>query len=152
MLRAVIIFIIHLFALQGAIVAQSFQNGEEDPAEAFRISYEQLALRSKLWQVRRLNLFRMEPVRLYWPYLVLPDNKSLLYTTYDVYPFDLASAMAFGGQGTRMQPVSSNIWVGVDQMYNTPGYLFLRGLFEPYGIGTGLMRSWLGVPAGLPIR
>jgi hypothetical protein len=137
-----------IICLLGAInwVGAQHVDVEEDPAEKFKQSYEQVAPQSILWRVRRLNLFQTEKPTVYRHYLELPDNKSLLYSAYDVYPVHLSSALAFGGQGTRMQPVSSNVWVGVDQRYNTPEYLFLRGLFEPYGLGTGLMQSWLGGP------
>jgi hypothetical protein len=144
MVKILLIFI----GLLGAVNWVGAQDSglEEDPAEKFKKSYERLAPQSMLWRVQRLSLFRSEQPAVYARYLELPDNKSLLYSTYDVYPVSLVSAMAFGGQGTRMQPVSSSVWVGVDQKYNTPGYLFLRGLFEPYGLGTGIMQSWLGGP------
>jgi hypothetical protein len=148
------ILFVFMLCLLGATNWAAAQNGdiEEDPAEKFKKSYEQLASQRMLRPAQRLTLFLPQRPRVYERYLQLPDNKSLLYSAYDVYPVNLASALAFGGQGTRMQAVSSNVWVGVDQRYNTPGYLLLRGLFEPWGLGTGLMQSWLSGPQPISWR
>lgn len=128
-----------------------------DPAQNFLQNYARMtglqantpeSLRSLFLSTQNERIYTQASPSLKMQALNLPSFKDLAYTTYDVFPQNMASVHSWCGLTTRSLPVNGNVWVMNDQKYNTPGYMFIRGMLQPGGIGTAMIQNSLG---GMPL-
>lgn len=147
--------IVFLLALSALITARSSVYAQSGAEAEFLKSYEKsVGVRQgeSLENLRTDFLARQNATpktyfsgaRLEMQPLRLPGFRDLAYTTYNVFPQNMASAASWSGLTTLQLPVSGNVWVTNDPKYNTPGYMFIRGLLQPGGLGTAIIQQGLG--------
>lgn len=147
--------IVFLFALSALISARPAVYGQNGAEAEFLRNYEKAVgvqqgeslenLRTDFMARRNATpQIHASDARLQMQPLHLPGFRDLAYTTYNVFPQNMASAASWSGLTTLQLPVSGNVWVTNDQKYNTPGYMFIRGLLQPGGLGTALIQQGLG--------